>query len=267
MWPDGDPKEWSHVSKRSDSRGRTWWLAVARGLDLDVVEADDEGRGFLVRVRVPVPQEQEEFLADVAGILRSGVEVEQRLARMISQHPQITDEDELLDLVEAALLRPGRPSRRHGDTSGLTDQELSVFDEAGIDLEVAAEHAAGWDTDVAMVRLLVGALTVADAAERLGVAESRVRQRLNERSLYGVKVGRAWRLPLFQFTDAGDVPNIGPVLAALPEEIHPLAVEGWITTPKPDLWLDGPTSPRRWLLAGGDPGPVIELARHVAIPV
>jgi excisionase family DNA binding protein len=249
-------------------------LASTPGFDLEVTAAEsdeDVDRGLLVRVSASLPEgrEVEELLGELIEVIRAGLASERRIARLLSAHPEIADEAELLDLVEAALAHraPSPPAGPGPTASGFTEQELAVFDEAGIDIAAASEQRAGWDTDVAMTRLLANALTVPQAAEHLGVADSRIRQRLNDRSLYGVKVGRAWRLPRFQFTEDGEVPNIGSVLEALPEQLHPLTVHGWVTGPKPDLWLDRPTSPRRWLLAGGDPGPVAELARHVTIAV
>jgi hypothetical protein len=105
--------------------------------------------------------------------------------------------------------------------------------------------------------LLATARPVAEAARLLGVDPSRVRQRLGERTLYGVKAGRGWRLPAFQFDlDQPDrlVPGIGAVLAALPRDLHPVAVYNWLTLPDPDLiWQGEPVSPLDWLRSGGDP--------------
>ncbi len=64
---------------------------------------------------------------------------------------------------------------------------------------------------------------MAEAARLLGVDPSRVRQRLGERTLYGVKTARGWRLPAFQFDlDQPDrlVPGIG---ALIEQEPHPWA--------------------------------------------
>ena len=112
--------------------------------------------------------------------------------------------------------------------------------------------------------LLATARPVAEAARLLGVDPSRVRQRLGERSLYGLKTPRGWRLPAFQFDlDQPDrlVPGIGGVLAALPPDLHPVAVYNWLTLPDPDLaWGDEPVSPLDWLRSGGDPAVVAALA-------
>jgi hypothetical protein len=112
--------------------------------------------------------------------------------------------------------------------------------------------------------LLATARAAAEAASLLGVDPSRVRQRLGQRTLYGIKTARGWRLPAFQFDlDQPDrlVPGIGRVLAALPADLHPVAVYNWFTLPDPDLtWQGEPLSPLDWLRSGGDPAPAAAIA-------
>ena len=112
--------------------------------------------------------------------------------------------------------------------------------------------------------LLASALTPREVATRLGVDVSRIYHRLKERTLYGVRTGEGWRLPLFQFDLGGggfrDVPGLGPVLAALDPAFDPLAVQGWLTAPDPDLEVAGrAVSPREWLLRGGAPDAIAPL--------
>lgn len=47
--------------------------------------------------------------------------------------------------------------------------------------------------------LLESSHSTAEAARFLGVDASRIRQRIRERSLYGIEYENAWRLPRFQF--------------------------------------------------------------------
>ena len=107
------------------------------------------------------------------------------------------------------------------------------------------------------VALLASALTTREAARLLEVSESRIRQRLSEGTLYGVKAGRENRLPAFQFEGGGEVPGIAEVLTRMDRSVHPVAVLNWFALPNPDLYLDEgearPVSPRHWLLSGGDP--------------
>lgn len=116
--------------------------------------------------------------------------------------------------------------------------------------------------------MLATGLSTEEAAERLGVGEARVRQRVGgERTLYGIKTPRGWRLPLFQFEGAAQVPGMGRVLKELDPELHPVGVLNWFSLPKPELRADGDPgtrlSPREWLLSGGDPEILVPLARDL----
>src|SRR5258707_853650 len=79
-------------------------------------------------------------------------------------------------------------------------------------------------------RLLTESLSVEEAAKRLGVDGSRIRQRLAARTLYGIKLDHNWYLPKFQFDGKQLVPGITEVLAKLPEDLSPVAVYRWFTT-------------------------------------
>jgi excisionase family DNA binding protein len=114
--------------------------------------------------------------------------------------------------------------------------------------------------EYAVLRLT--ALTTKEAAERLGVNDSRVRQRLGNRELYGIKAGDEWRLPLFQFVHDGLVPNIDKVLPRLDASLSPVSVFRWFVTENPDLFVpEGKRlSPLQWLVSGHDPDVPAELA-------
>lgn len=139
---------------------------------------------------------------------------------------------------EAAILAEGRFTRRGARRSANDPVALGV-----------AEHAA----------LLETALSVAEAAERLGVTEGRIRQRLSERppTLWGVRVGHGWRLPLSQFDARATIPGLEALLASLPEDLAPIAFHRWFTTPSTDLASTeggrGRLSPRDWLRLGRNP--------------
>ena len=129
------------------------------------------------------------------------------------------------------------------------------------------------DEDVAVVQarvasafqeLRASSLTVDEAAARLGVNTSRIRQRLAARSLYGLKDGNTWLLPAFQFVSSGLVPRVGVVVRRLPPDIGPLAAARWFASPNPDLCTrdedERPLTPLQWLLGGNPPEPAAELA-------
>jgi len=147
----------------------------------------------------------------------------------------------------------------------LSDDEAAVLERGTADLTVSPGKAARvlGRSAAAWVDLVRDCLTATTAAEILNVRESRVRQRLADRTLYGFKYEGAWRFPRVQFDDelSGAVPGIATVFPALPEGINPLAVVRWFTLPTWELVReDKPTSPRRWLLMGGDPSSVAALA-------
>jgi excisionase family DNA binding protein len=149
-----------------------------------------------------------------------------------------------------------------------SEEELGVLEEGGLDLsprEEGTDHLAR--TAARYGALLASALTTREAAEVLEVGESRVRQRLGEGTLYGVKAGRENRLPAFQFEGGKEVPGIAQVLKHVDRSLHPVSVLNWFMLPNPDLFLDEeearPISPRYWLLSGGDPEVLTLLAEDL----
>jgi excisionase family DNA binding protein len=112
--------------------------------------------------------------------------------------------------------------------------------------------------------MLDGALSVADAAKRLRVDRSRIRQLLSNSSLYGIKLRGEWRLPAFQFSKRGTVPGVQHVLRELPDDLHPVEVLEWFSNPDPDLEVgETSVSPLDWLRSGGDPERVSAVARDL----
>jgi hypothetical protein len=119
------------------------------------------------------------------------------------------------------------------------------------------EDRASFRTQLLLQRLVETALTVKEAAARLGVTESRVRQRLGARTLLGVERGGIWRLPAFQFDTGGDLAD---VLPAFPDDVHPVAVQLFLDAPNAELDVDGAhLTPRSWLASGGAASRVVEL--------
>jgi hypothetical protein len=112
--------------------------------------------------------------------------------------------------------------------------------------------------------LLEDSFSAADAAKLLHVDVSRVRQRLRERSLFGIEYEGSWRLPRFQFERRLVIPGLAQVLKSLPPDLFPLDVVDWFVLPDSDLQLDSdaaPLSPREWLLSGRPIEAVITVAR------
>ena len=151
----------------------------------------------------------------------------------------------------------------------LSKGELKALQEAGLSTKP-------WSSDVARdpltmsivdyMALIETALSTAETATMLDVDVSRIRQRIRERSLYGVEYEGEWRLPRFQFERNKVLPGLAEVLHALPAGLNPLDVATWFLAPNIDLEADEvatPMSPRAWLLRGGSPSTAVRLARHL----
>lgn len=137
--------------------------------------------------------------------------------------------------------------------SGLSSHDAALLDAGGAPESPVALAAAAADRQARMRELVETALTVDQAAERLGVSTSRIRQRAGDRSLWSIKRAHRLLLPSIQFTASGQVPGLDAVLAALPEDVHPLSVLGLLTTPQPDLRLENvEVSIIEWLEASGE---------------
>ena len=162
--------------------------------------------------------------------------------------------------------------------SALTVQEAEALERGGFDL--TPENLGADDplarTVTLYTALLEDSLTTSEAAERLGVDPSRIRQRLNAMppTLYGIRLqGGGWRIPRFQLEGDRLLPGLGQVLARLDSELHPVAVYRWFTTPNVDLLVDDPSatlelvgrrlSPRDWLRHGLPPRRVARLAEYL----
>jgi hypothetical protein len=153
-------------------------------------------------------------------------------------------------------------------TGELTPNEAEILRQGGFALEPRLAPA-----DDPLARSIAGfaaliktSLPTAAAARRLRVDLSRVRQRLEECSLHGVRPDGEWLLPEFQFDGDRPVPGIGEALKRLDPELHPLEVEAFFVEPNEELTAlrDGrPVSPRDWLRAGFDASVVARLAAEL----
>lgn len=180
---------------------------------------------------------------------------------------EIEDDARRFTLHVIAFLPTGRwvtePARE------FSPAEAVVLEEGGLDLSppTVEEPDPLARTASRYAALLATALTTREAAGLLGTGESRVRQRLKEKTLYGVKAGRENRFPAFQFDGGKEVPGMGEVLRHVDRSLHPVALSNWFTLPNPDLYLneeeESAVSPREWLLSGGTPGVLVPLAEEL----
>ena len=172
----------------------------------------------------------------------------------------------------ADALLANRPLREAANAASpsagsLSEGELAALRKVGL----ATQPWTGADADDPLTRTIVDymalietSLTTAQAAAMIGVDVSRVRQRLRERTLFGIEYEGEWRLPRFQFERKKVLPGLNEVLPALPRQINPLDVAVWFLEPNTDLEATPlPLSPRAWLLRGGAPAAVAALARHL----
>ena len=162
-------------------------------------------------------------------------------------------------------LRFLRSSLLADEGSTLTAPEEAALAKGGVEL-VSDQALRVVDAQIASAyqQLRTGSLSVEEAARRLGVNTSRIRQRLADRSLYGIKDGNTWLLPAFQFCADGMVPGVDVVVRRLPPDIGAVAVTRWFSNPNPDLSTrdddERPLTPLEWLLGGNPPDAAAELA-------
>ncbi|MGW6374814.1 hypothetical protein ACWFRB_01960 [Rhodococcus sp. NPDC055112] len=142
-----------------------------------------------------------------------------------------------------------RLASEHSPTNPvLSRHDAELLSDAGFVTDPAAATAARVDRDIRMQDLVHSSLSVADAAERLGVTTARVRQRLTEGTLWAFTSGRSRLLPPAQFTASGGVPHLDQVLPLLGKELHPLTVQALLTEPQPSLTVESrPVSIVAWL--------------------
>lgn len=176
------------------------------------------------------------------------------------------DPEELIGWLEDALDRSS-PVSRHPDAEW-SESDAALLAYEGVD--VTELRPGEPDTVAAGYRrylgILASGLSVAAAADRLGVSGSRIRQVLSRRQLYGVRPrSRAWVIPEWQFAGAHQLtPGIEAVNRSLPDDCNPLTIAGFLTTPQPELEIDGTVlSPLDWLREGRTPQPVVALARDL----
>lgn len=177
---------------------------------------------------------------------------EQLAARPASRRALETLLSRSADLEAAAHRRPP-----------LSARERELLAEQGIDVDELAPSADVTATETrtaaAVAAMAHNSLSTKEAAEQLGLSDSRVRQLVAERRLVALSTGRRLLLPTWQFTDEGrPLPGLEAVLAALGDR-HPLAIQQALHTTDVDLLDDdgNALSPLEWLRAGYDPGQVV----------
>ncbi|MEE2058013.1 hypothetical protein [Rhodococcus artemisiae] len=130
----------------------------------------------------------------------------------------------------------------------LSEHDAQVLADPGFTADPAAAASARVDRDIRMANLVATSLSVADAADRLGVTPAKVRQRIGEGTLWAFDSGRNRLLPPAQFTAAGGVPHLEKVMPQVPKVLHPLTLQALLTRPQQALLVEGrPVSIVAWL--------------------
>ena len=142
--------------------------------------------------------------------------------------------------------------------ASLTEDEARLLDDADFVEDRGAFVAAGTEIAGHRAHLAVTAFTADEVATGLGVSASRVRQKRLAGELWAIPDGQTWLFPMLQF-ETGDnggptrqVRGLDQVFKALPSDLHPVAVAGFLRTPQPDLFQGRPMTPVEWLRDGGD---------------
>lgn len=151
------------------------------------------------------------------------------------------ENDELTDDERAFLIEHG----------GLTAEDLTPEALA----EALAFAARSKAAVIAMVR--ADALSLSQIAAILDQPPAVVLQSVTAGTVYTVAGETADDEPVFprrQVTEGKVLPYLREVLAALPDDEHPLSIQAFMTTARGEL--DG-RSPVSWLTGGQDPTPVI----------
>lgn len=167
---------------------------------------------------------------------------------------------EFKDALDAAAERQAAYSRtppraavaaeRGGDPWGKPPSEAEVAAAAG---RAERERAAALAADVE------DSLTREQAAERLGITPQSVSERRKTGRLVGLRRGREWRFPRWQFSDDDALPGLRELAAAYPGSTLSLSV--WAKRPHVDL--DGRT-PSEELARRGGPGRVLALVEAIS---
>jgi hypothetical protein len=148
--------------------------------------------------------------------------------------------------------------------SGLGDQAW-LLDQAGLPAEPGADVAAATTNAARMRELLGSAFPAEEVADGLSLNASGVRRLRRDRALWAINAGRSWLFPRSQFEIEHGLPlrqisGLDRVLQALPATLHPLAVDRFLHTCQPDLYLHEPMTALEWLRAEGDVGLAVDVA-------
>lgn len=157
------------------------------------------------------------------------------------------------------------------EVSGLTADEQASARREARDPDLGTRIAAH-DAQVA-ARLVDFTYSTQQAAVVLELDPSNIRRGVQDGRYLAVRVAGRLRLPAWQFIDATTthragshdaaagastvpLPNLRALVSAIPGDVHPQAIAGFMQTPQPEL---DDMTPIEWVTGGGDARPVSDL--------
>ena len=179
------------------------------------------------------------------------------LADVLVQYAPDIDEAEFLADLQTKLAAVHRDEQL-----GLTSGELDFLATHGgpearqvlHDWDPAAQRRRRQQVAAASVQTVwATTMSAAETATLLRKSRPQVSRDLNAGRLFGIRVGTQWRVPTWQFVDGAALPGLDAVVPAIPQALHPTAVEGFMTTPQDEL---AGRTPIQHLASGGDPAAV-----------
>src|SRR5262249_16236172 len=129
---------------------------------------------------------------------------------------------ELEQLILAAMQNVLPPQRLPDARLTLPPDEAAALKRGGMCLDGIRLGAAGplGRSAAEYAALLAASYIVSEAAAKLRVDPSRIRHRLADRTIYGIRLSTGWRVPAFQFVDDTVIPGLTQILPRLAADLH-----------------------------------------------
>lgn len=223
--------------------------------------ADDDDDDGVVDVEVVDVADADEVREQLDVVFERHVQLQ-----LLTDLLGLKDVDEFLGTLMQAAVAAGDPAHL------LPAAELDALAEAGIDLVGKSGDPTG-AIQVALgasrfAQFRAEALSVKEAAKELRLTAGRVRQLItNGDAVAFVGDDGNYLMPRWQFHDGALVPGLRQ-FAEVISAAHPFTLAAFMTRPDPDLevGVDGePASPVEWLVGGGDPEVVADLALRLVM--
>lgn len=200
------------------------------------------GCKFLCRYGNLLCRTQDNWL-DSAKFVRQ-IAWQKRVQKTLRFQENVNGDVELLVVEEIErMLSRGQASDPWRD---LTRAEIEALSRGGVERNPARlelERDPFVRSAVEYGAMIATSFTVPEVAKMLRVDDSRIRQRLSSRTIYGIRLPSGWRIPRFQFDGERLLPGVDRVLPHLRKNLHPLELLHWFTTPSPDLVVGDDETP------------------------